>query len=125
MDDDRQTIDGDDLFTLRTAQIAKGRQGSGFAILDRPRRGGQIGAAVLERGKTGARAVSGDFDYHLAAVGPSREQALLVFPGTFFAVDIVQALSFEQPFDQLRAELGTNGVGALDAQYRLVALGGW
>src|SRR3990167_4473398 len=114
--DDRQAIDGNDLFGIPALQVAQGRQGAGFTGLDRPRGGGQVGAAVLQGGEAGAGAVGGDVDGHAATVAAGAYDLLFVVGGAGFDADCAQALFFEQAPDQCRAKGGTDGVGTLDTQ---------
>ncbi|MCY1379202.1 hypothetical protein D9M69_668980 [compost metagenome] len=116
MEDDRQSVDGNDLFGAGALHIAQADQGAGFAVLDRARRGGQVGVAALQRAEAGAGAMGGDFDDQAAAVGAGADDLLLVLGVTGLQANRREALFLEQALDQRGPEFGADGVGALNAQ---------
>ncbi|MNZ61375.1 hypothetical protein D3C78_794680 [compost metagenome] len=122
MQDHRQAVDGDNLLAFRTLQVTELDEAGGFAVLDRSRGSGQIGAAVAQGDKAGARAVRGHLDVDHAALVVTRGDPLLVLAAGHDA-HIGEAFLLQQAADQRRAQLGADGVGALDAQCRLAI--GW
>jgi adenine deaminase len=78
MKNNRQAVDGDDLFGCRAFQIAKSCQILQFTFLDRPGRRGEVGVGLLEGSESGAGAVGGDIDCDSLAFGGLPDDALLV-----------------------------------------------
>ncbi|MNF88090.1 hypothetical protein D3C84_705760 [compost metagenome] len=68
MKDDRQAVDGDDLFGRGGFQIAQGFEAGQFAVLDRARRRGKLGGAGFQCSETGAGAVGRHFHDDLASL---------------------------------------------------------
>src|SRR5690606_5660741 len=78
MDDDRQTIDGDDLLRLGAAQVAQLGQGIQFTLLDGPRGGCQVGAGIFQPGEAGAGTMRGHLREYRPAIGGGGADALFV-----------------------------------------------
>ncbi|MNY00956.1 hypothetical protein D3C86_1334670 [compost metagenome] len=122
MQDHRQTVDGDHLFAFGTLQVAKAGQAGGFAVLDRARGSGQLGAVVVQSDEPGARTVGSDGDVDQATLVVTRGDTLLVLAAVLDA-HIGETVLLQHAADQRRPQLGADGVGTLQAQGRL-AVGG-
>ena len=116
--DDRQPVQGDDLFGAGTAQVPQAGQTGLLAVLDRPRGGGQLGAAFSQCDKTGARAMGGDSDLQQAPLGVPSADAYFVRRADLL-LGMGNALLTQQAGRQGRRQVGTDGVGALDAQQQV------
>ena len=84
---------------------------------------GQCPTQRVRDERTFDRAVRRHLDYDQAAIALACEQALLVLTGAILSANVLQPLSLEQSFDQFRAKLGTDGVGALHAQMGRIGQG--
>ncbi|MND85646.1 hypothetical protein D3C80_775800 [compost metagenome] len=120
MKDDRQAIDGNDLFGARAFQVTERLQAGQFAVLDRARRGGQIGAGCFECSETGAGAMGRYLHHDPTALNGFADDAQFVGGVRGFTADLAQALFTQQTLDQRRPQCRTDGVGTLNPQRRAV-----
>ncbi|MNI29919.1 hypothetical protein D3C73_837460 [compost metagenome] len=118
MQDDRQSIDGDDLFGGGAFQVAQWLEADQLAVLDRPGRGSEIGTGAFQRGEAGTRAVGRQLHFDPTAFQGFTDDTRFVGLVRRFAVHLEQTLLAHQTFDQRRPQCRANGVGALDAQHR-------
>ncbi len=118
MHDDGQAIDGNHLFRLGAAHVPQLGQLGALARFDRPGRCCEITLTILKPSEAGTGAMRGHRgDYRFALRRASADPLLVLDLGRTNA-DVLKALGLEQPGDEHGGQLGADGVGAVDAQYR-------
>ncbi|MNC52460.1 hypothetical protein D3C75_1018070 [compost metagenome] len=116
VNDDGDAIQADDLFGGSGAQVAQSLQLACFVVVDRPRRGGQVGLAMAQGDEAGAGTVCGDVDAQRLATRIASGDDSLVGQLARVLFDGGSLLCAQLPLHQRRQQGRADGVGALHAQ---------